>query len=161
MMVQERCSYIKKSTTPMSRPPGPQMISPSPTCSRRRTTPRTPRPALTVTRSSSRTEGNLEGQKRVTSYKCKEVSRSVGVTVWRPEAQVPGCRQSPPSPCCLRSKGMLRLRVCSSRSLPRPATVSTGSCSPRPSEDSAQAFRQEPKRIEERVVKSQSKIQSS
>ena len=41
MMVQERCSYIKKSTTPMSRPTRPQMISPSPTCTRRLMTPRT------------------------------------------------------------------------------------------------------------------------
>ena len=82
LMAQERpshSSYIKKSTTPMSRPTRPQMISPSPTCTRRPTTPRTPRPAPTVTSRSSWTGGNLKGKKRVTSYKCKEVSfRSVG-----------------------------------------------------------------------------------
>ena len=63
----------------MSRPTRTQMISPSPTCTRRRTTPRTRRSAPTVTSRGSWTGGNLEGQKRGTSQSCKVVSsRSVG-----------------------------------------------------------------------------------
>ena len=55
------------------------MISPSPTCTRRCTTPRTWSSAPTVTSRRPWTEGNLEGQKRGTSQSCKLVSsRSVG-----------------------------------------------------------------------------------
>ncbi len=56
-------SYIKKSTTLMSRPTRTQMISPSPTCTRRHTTPRTRRSAPTVMSRGLWTRGNLEGQK--------------------------------------------------------------------------------------------------
>ena len=104
------------------------MISPSPTCTRRGTTPRMRSSAPTVTRRSSRAEGNLEGHNGSPATRARRCLLSVGGDYGDQQAQVPGCRQSPPSPS-QRSKGTLRSRVCSSSSLSRLATVSTGSCS--------------------------------
>ena len=139
-----KCSYINESTTPMSRPPRPQMISPSPTCTTRGTTPRTTSLAPTVTSRSSRTGGNLEGyQQQVQGG----VSGPLVVTVWWPAGTSP--RMSP-EPTIAKSE------------VEGYATFASLilQFSLKPSEDSARAFRQEPKRIEEQVVKSQRKIQS-
>ena len=130
-MCQERCSYIKKSTTPMSFPSRPQMFSPSPLCTRGCTTPRTRRSARSATRRISRRTGrNLEGHNGSPATSAKKVSAGpIGgdcVVTSRLKSQDVARAHHRQIP---RSKGTLRSRVLTSRLLHCPASESTGSCS--------------------------------